>query len=155
VLHHTTTTFHNRTASSHAPHKTDHPSTFQISDALRRFGITDKTTSLLAIRILDTTASSQPHHHTLESIQRFLSEAIEGTSAPFSDEEVAKVRDIPAIRKSYKLPAPATIGGGKKGGKAVQTNGSAGDEKAPEENERTEMKELEMNVLGIMAIKGS
>jgi hypothetical protein len=139
----------------------------QISDALRRFGLTDKTTSLLAIRIIDTTLPPysptdshsptsdpiQPQHNTLELIRQFLTQAVEGTSVPFSDEEIAKVRDIASIRKAYKLPAPAV----KKAVKIGQVNGSLGTEKEKhkQEMEEREMKELEINVLGIMAIKGS
>jgi len=147
---------------------TDH----QISDALRRFGISDKTTSLLAIKIIDSaaptlssdppTTTSTPSHSsatTQDTIRNFFSTAIEGTPVPFSDAELEKLRDVPAIAKLYKLGASLSSAGGGSSGKKGQTstNGTANGAGAQDELERQrkEVKELEVQILGLMAIKGA
>jgi len=142
----------------------------QISDALRRFGISDKTTSLLAIKIIDSAApttssetnpASTPSHHpptTQDTIRDFLSTAVEGKPVPFSDAEFEKVRDVQSIAKLYKLGATISGGGGGGGKKnKAAANGTANDIKAEEdiERQRREVKELEVQILGLMAIKGA
>jgi len=148
---------------------TDH----QISDALRRFGISDKTTSLLAIKIIDSAApspSSEPpttisiathtSATTQDTIRDFLSTAIEGTPVPFSDAGLEKVCDVPGIAKLYKLGASISGGGGGGGGGKkgkTSANGTANGAGAQDELERQrkEVKELEVQILGLMAIKGA
>jgi len=165
----------------------------QIADTLRRFGISDKTTSLLAIKITDTSTSSssapshassqpptrstptnpeitpsdpsssspttpsqQPHpHQTPLQIQNFLTANITGTPLPFTTASLNQLGDIALIRKLYKLPAPTAPPGSKRGDKGSSAgNGHAGDQNA-DEQEKKQRIELEIQVLGIMALKGS
>jgi len=67
------------------------------------------------------------------------------------------VRDVPAIAKLYKLGASiygAGGGGGGKKGKAA-ANGTANVGQDELERQRKEVKELEVQILGLMAIKGA
>jgi len=79
---------------------------------------------------------------------------------PFSDAELEKVRDVPAIAKLYKLGASISGGGGGGGGGKkgkASTNGTAHPAGGQDELERhkREVKELEVQILGLMAIKGA
>ncbi|TGO46214.1 hypothetical protein BCON_0337g00030 [Botryotinia convoluta] len=108
-----------------------------IAESFRRFGITPTTTSLLVVKVASASSASQISEH--------LSSVIEGEPVPFDDESLASMVDIARVKKLYKLNALG--GGGKKGG----TNGVS--EKA--ENKVDEGKELEIMVLGAMALRGA
>jgi len=95
---------------------------------------------------------------THDTIRDFLSTAVEDTPVPFSDAELEKVRDVLGIAKLYKLGATisgGSGGGGKKG--TASANGTANAFTSEEEFEkyRREVKELEVQILGLMAIKGA
>lgn len=68
------------------------------------------------------------------------------------------MRDVPAIAKLYKLGVTISGGGGGGGkkGKAF-ANGTANGAGAQDEidRQRREVKELEVQILGLMAIKGA
>ncbi|KAL8808213.1 MAG: hypothetical protein Q9182_000277 [Xanthomendoza sp. 2 TL-2023] len=123
-----------------------------IAESFRRFGISPATTSTYAIKV----ASNSPADAA--SIQKHLSDNIEGTPIPFTDPEIAKVTDIVKIRKIYKLTNAAkgnsrANGKGRKDGQRQNegvgfVNGDAGQEDA-------ERKELEIMVLGLMALRGA
>lgn len=92
---------------------------------------------------------------TLDSVKSHLTTHIQGTSTPFNDATLSAQTDVAAVRKAYKLNAPATSGRKRKGAEA---NGGGGDAIATaDEGEAGEKqtKELEINVLGIMSLKGS
>ena len=79
----------------------------QIAESFRRFGITDQTSSLLAIKVStnpDVTAKSATEH---------LTKHVEGQKVDFSNSEIARMRDLPRLRKIYKfdLPKPAVSAG--------------------------------------------
>ncbi|TGO46768.1 hypothetical protein BOTNAR_0566g00040 [Botryotinia narcissicola] len=108
-----------------------------IAEYFRRFGITPTTTSLLVIKVAPASSASQISEH--------LSSVIEGEPVPFDDESLASMVDIARVKKLYKLNALG--GGAKKGG----ANGVSGKT----ENKVDERKELEIMVLGAMAMRGA
>lgn len=103
------------------------------------------------MKIIDTSSSSpSATTQTPETIQTFVTSSISGSSLPFSDASLQPLSDVALIRKLYKLPLANSSkkgGGQQKSGGAV--NGHAG------QNEEGERKELEVQILGIMAVKGS
>ncbi|TGO24741.1 hypothetical protein BPAE_0096g00470 [Botrytis paeoniae] len=108
-----------------------------IAESFRRFGITPSTTSLLIVKVAPASSASQISEH--------LSSVIEGEPVPFDDESLASMVDIARVKKLYKLNA---IGGGGKKGGANGMNGKV-------ENQVDERKELEIMVLGAMALRGA
>jgi EKC/KEOPS complex subunit CGI121/TPRKB len=107
----------------------------QIAESFRRFGVSPTTTSLLIIKI--STPSAQV---TAQQIQEHLTKSIEGKQVPFEDDVISKLTDLARIKKIYKLNAAGR--GGKK-----ETAGGV--------TETEERKELEIFVLGSMALRGS
>lgn len=87
---------------------------------------------------------------TASKIQSHLTSSIEGEQVPFEDSILQQLTDVPRVKKVYKLNSNA--GGGKKNG---LLNGTAlvglSINRNGEENER---KELELLVLGAMALRG-
>ncbi|OBT53501.1 hypothetical protein VE04_07057 [Pseudogymnoascus sp. 24MN13] len=111
-----------------------------IAESFRRFGVSPTTTSLIAIKI---TTPSSPPSLTPASIQEHLTSAVEGKQAPFSDEELGTVTDWARVRKVYKLPLVGQQG---------KKKGMGEEEKREEERER---RELGVQVLGAMALRGA
>jgi len=105
-----------------------------ISESFRRFGITPTTTNLLIIKISTPTSPT-----TASEIQSHLSTEIQGEQVPFEDNVLATMTDLARVRKIYKLNA----GGWKNG----MTNGM--------KKEEEDRKELEVLVLGCIALRGS
>jgi len=95
-------------------------------------------------------AQSENIHQT--QIQRFLTTSISGTPLPFTNASVQQINDIALIRKLYKLPISNTVNGKKGGGKGGSgaVNGHSVDK-----DEEKERQELEVQILGIMALKGT
>jgi len=108
--------------------------TNNIAESFRRFGISPTTRDLLVIKV-----ASNPDL-TASTIQQHLSASIQGTQTPFEDDVLAETVDWAKVRKYYKLSA---LGGGKVGG--LTMNGNAGPEW---------QKEMEMHILGAMALRG-
>jgi len=107
-----------------------------IAESFRRFGITPTTSNLLVIKI-----STPSQLHTAEIIQAHLSANFEGEQVEFSDEVLGSMTDLARVKKIYKLNS-----GGEKGGKAV-VNGTG--------KEDAERRELEVLILGSMALRGA
>ncbi|KAL2350780.1 kinase binding protein CGI-121-domain-containing protein [Cryomyces antarcticus] len=105
-----------------------------IAESFRRFGITDTTTSVLAIKVATNDSI------TASAVQEHLSRNVEGDSIPFSDE----------VKKIYKLDSPPA-GGGKKGKAETKYSGALNGMV----DEADERREMEVYLLGIMALKGS
>ena len=78
---------------------------------------------------------------THESVQQHLQASVEGTSVDFTDTALSKITDVFRVRKIYKLDTQ------------VQAASKKAKEKDPV-NEEAERKELEVNVLGLMALRG-
>jgi EKC/KEOPS complex subunit CGI121/TPRKB len=122
----------------------------QIAESFRRFGITTSTTSLLIIKV--STPSSPA---SASEVQAHLTSSIEGEQVPFEDSVLAKMTDVPRVKKIYKLNSSGGGGGGAKrngqvdGGRmeGLSINGMG----MRTEDER---KELENLVLGAMALRG-
>lgn len=69
---------------------------------------------------------------------------IQGESIEFCNDNLAKVVDVARVRKIYKLSGLAPPVGRKK----QEVSG-------PTENEVSTMSELEMSILGLIALKGA
>ena len=107
-----------------------------IGDAFRRFGIQDASRDLVVVKVGEGGDVSK------EGVEQHLREAVEGTAAEFSDEWLEEVCDLDKVRKTYKLAKPQQA----KGTKAM--NGDAG-------TIRDERSDLEVQVLGLMALRGA
>lgn len=67
-------------------------------DGLRRFGIADDSKSLLAVKVIDSTASIEPAYE-------FLTSTIDGTKIEVSDASIqAHCETSTILKKNYKLP---------------------------------------------------
>ena len=88
----------------------------------------------MVVKVVDTTSSAA----TAESIEAHLRENVQGTQVAFEDEVLSNMTDIARVKKIYKLNA---AGGGKK---AVVNGVGKVDER----------RELEVTVLGAMALRG-
>lgn len=124
----------------------------QIVDAFRHFGISDTTTSLIAVKV--TSASVTPGTNASEHMKQ----NITGTILPFTDESIVPLTDIAKIKKLYKLNASDTFGSKLSKKKMPQANGTTGLDAAGEQRPAGPMDdraELEAVILGIMAMKGS
>ncbi|KUJ24562.1 CGI-121-domain-containing protein [Mollisia scopiformis] len=103
-----------------------------ISESFRRFGIQPTTTSLLLIKVSTPTSETSP-----SDLSSRLSTQIQGDAVPFTDEEIGTMTDLGRVRKIYKLNVPG--GGGKK----------------KDGNTAEERREMEMLILGAMALRGA
>ncbi|THX45528.1 CGI-121-domain-containing protein [Aureobasidium pullulans] len=103
-----------------------------IAESFRRFGISDTTQHVLAIKVCSTPDI------TAESVSQHLQQNVEGEQVEVSDAALSEVADQARLRKIYKLNVQA-----KKGA----ANGAA--------STTSEIKELETSILGVMALKGS
>ncbi|KAG9233543.1 kinase binding protein CGI-121-domain-containing protein [Amylocarpus encephaloides] len=112
-----------------------------IAESFRRFGITPSTTSLLLIKITTDPSLSA------SDIASHLTTSIEGEALPFTDESIENVTDLARVRKIYKLNAGGGAKGkGGKGGKGGVNNVTSRVD---------ERKELEVAVLGAIALRGA
>ncbi|KAI5247493.1 CGI-121-domain-containing protein [Aureobasidium subglaciale] len=103
-----------------------------IAESFRRFGISDTTQYVLAIKVLSGS------NITAEFVSKHLQQNVDGEQVEVSDANLAEVADQARLRKIYKLNVQV-----KKGA----ANGTA--------SPVSEIKELETSILGVMALKGS
>ena len=90
-----------------------------------------------------------------------LSANIQGTALAFTDASLSGITDIERVKKAYKLGS--TSGGGSKGGggkkkggrDAVNLNGVSGGDVIKAQSEGEDRGEMEIMILGMMALKGS
>ncbi|KAF2419003.1 CGI-121-domain-containing protein [Tothia fuscella] len=115
-----------------------------IAESFRRFGVSDTTNTLLAIKVLNAPNSAvtrlDPASH--------LGSCVEGNRIEFSDENLKHSADLPRIRKIYKLNSSDNSKSKGKSAKSESTTNGV-------HNEAHELKEMEAVILGIMALKGS
>ena len=122
-------------------HLPNPPNPHQIADAYRRWGITPgKTKDLVVVKVVlppsatqDGTAT-QAQTHTERTIWEHLTQHVQGTPAPLTDDNLAKTTDWPKVRKYYRL------------------NGVAALERAADEEERRRQSER-LAIMG-MALRG-
>jgi EKC/KEOPS complex subunit CGI121/TPRKB len=105
----------------------------QISEAYRRYGISPDVKDIIIVKVLFPT-DDRPQPPTADDIWRHLSENVEGTPVPFTDEEIAKSTEWPKVSKYYKL------------------NGAPALKNIKDDKER--LRETEMLVLSSMALRG-
>lgn len=132
----------------------------KIADSFRRFGVTDSTTDLLAIKIglsPDRGDQSAAQTVTLESVTQHLSVNVEGPAMPLTDESLARMADVAAISKLCKLGASQGTGGKrvKKGVAVEEISGDSMHGKSTAETSRAERHDMEISILAMMALKGS
>ena len=116
----------------------------QIAESFRRFGISDDTESLLAVKV-----STNPHI-TQAAVKEHLTTAVQGISVDLSDENLADLTNLSYLKKVYKLGNDSYI-------KRSNTEHGNGAKQAShgENEERRRLKEyMESVILGIIALKG-
>ncbi|KAL9613127.1 MAG: hypothetical protein Q9167_002292 [Letrouitia subvulpina] len=116
-----------------------------ISSSFSTFGITPKTTSLLAVKI--STNPSITH----SSVSSHLSSCIEGTSIPFRDSNIRTLTDLDKVKKIYKLAGAAKSTSGKSTTKGMADKVNQELDK----DDEGQWQELEAIILGSMALKGA
>ncbi|KAI9764335.1 MAG: hypothetical protein M1835_007598 [Candelina submexicana] len=122
---------------SFVPHK--------IAESFRRFGISDTTPSLLIVRI-----PTGPDI-TFESVQQHLCSVVEGTALEFLDESLSRLTDLAKVKKIYKFNSAAE-GKNKRPSQGIRPAKAEAEDSATEKN--TQALELEVAILGIMALRG-
>ncbi|KAL8838395.1 MAG: hypothetical protein Q9170_002155 [Blastenia crenularia] len=123
-----------------------------IAESFRRFGISPSTTALYAIK-LSTTPSINA-----ATVELHLSKLIQGNPLPFEDARIAEYTDIAKVRKIYKLTDLGrnnlkSTGKGIKG--KIDQSEDARIANGGRMKEEAERKELEVMVLGLMALRGA
>lgn len=92
-----------------------------------------------------------------EGVERHLDEVVEGEGVEFCDEVLRGMTDVGKVRKLYKLPLVGE-GGGKGQGKRRRKDGSeegSGEVVGVGKGEEWERRELEVAILGLMALRGA
>ncbi|EKD18171.1 uncharacterized protein L3040_007654 [Drepanopeziza brunnea f. sp. 'multigermtubi'] len=121
-----------------------------IAESFRRFGLTPTTSSLLVLKL-----STPTHPFLASAVQAHLASAIDGEAVPLTDDSLRAVTDVARVRKLYKLNAAGAGGGGggKKKMKDAGVIGGVVDGGRSAEKEEEERRELEVLVLGAMALR--
>ena len=113
----------------------------KIAESFRRFGITDNTTNLLVVKL-----STSPDV-SAESVSQHLNDSFQGTPIEFNDETLMEKTDVAKVKKIYKLNTLSST---------KSKRGKAGDiENDGVTFEKDSRKELEVAVLGLMALRGA
>lgn len=84
-----------------------------------------------------------------EEVGRRLGKIVEGVGVEWGEEGLRGVRDVGAIRKVYRLPVAG------EGKRRRKDGGVEGDGRGPGKGEEWEMRELEVGILGLMALRGA
>ena len=136
-----------------------------IATTLNTFGISDKTTDLLVVKVTCPSLGLNPSL-SAEGIAEHLRANIQGEIEDFGDEKLRSICDVERVKAVYKLGT--TVEKGAKGRR--RKDGSAGAERggqtdmkasgpeaigAIDEAENGKRKELEVQILGLMALRGA
>lgn len=113
-----------------------------IGDAFRRFGISDESKDIVVIKVGDSAAGNESQSLSKGSVESHLNEAVDGMGIDFSDSWFEDVCNLDKVRKNYKIAKPQPV----KGAKTV--NGDRNET-------RDERSEIEVQVLGLMALRGA
>lgn len=108
----------------------------KISESFRRFGITPTTNCLLVFKI-----STPEKPITASAVQEHLHVSVKGTQVAFDDNVLEETTNWASVRKYYKLGPNSQP----KGEEKALVNGTIGEE---------ERRELEIQILGAMALRG-
>jgi EKC/KEOPS complex subunit CGI121/TPRKB len=114
----------------------DHSNNGQIAESFRRFGITDETASLIAVKIIPANGTEDDQIASVSAVSDHLKASIEGDPLPLTESNLAALSDVPKICKIYKVE----------------------DKKATPnvfDTSAGRMGQVEGTILGIMATKGS
>ena len=84
---------------------------------------------------------------TANTVSGHLNRVIEGTPNPFDDGELRGITDVGKLRKSYKLNAPSKS--------SSQRSISKKDDADKTKDDEHERRELEVSILGLMALRGA
>lgn len=116
-----------------------------IGESYKRFGLTDSTTTLIAVKLSITADGASADAISGQSVSQHLGDVVQGTSVEIGEQgvELGGCCDVEKVRKAYKLGGDA----GSKGKKGVVVNGSG--------LAKDERKQMESVILGIIALKGS
>lgn len=123
-----------------------------IAESFRRFGISSTTTTLYVIKL-----SANPSMNAA-TIEQHLSESITGNPISFEESESVKFTDIAKVRKIYKLTNTSrgdSKSTSRRGQRALTGNVDARTMENSGEDDMVERKELEIMVLGLMALRGA
>lgn len=117
-----------------------HPNN-NIGESYRKFGISDDTTNLIAVKL------SLTPDVTNASVTKHLTEVVRGVGVDVGEGgcELGAFADLTKIKKTYKLNDLGQKGKGGKKGASANVNGEAKDEKSV----------LENVIMGVMTLKGS
>lgn len=85
---------------------------------------------------------------TAESVSQHLSAVIEGTNIQFNEAGILRLTDLGKVKDIYKLNDD------KKANKERRTNSGRGDDLSSESEQIVDKEELEVVVLGLMALRG-
>lgn len=105
-----------------------------IGEAFRRYGISDTSTTIVVLKVSDEESVDEGDRHSRKSVEEHLKANVEGEEAGFTDEWFQDVGDIEKVRKNYKVV--------KQQKKGVR-------------DERDERMDVEVQVLGAMALRGA
>lgn len=119
-----------------------------IAQSLRTFGIADTTKNLVVVKL--STDPSITH----ESVAEHLARSIQGTAVEFNDEALAGTTDVAKIRKVYKLPGVGEQGAKAKRRRKDGTEEGSGEVVGTGKGPEWERRELEVAILGLMALRG-
>ena len=125
-----------------------------IGESYKRFGISDESTSIIAVK-LPLSASAPDGTYTKDesitnqTVSAHLGTVVQGTSVEIADsgQELGMACQLDKVRKVYKL---SSADGG-----AKPTNGRNGNEGNNGNDFEDQKKHIESLILGIMALKGS
>lgn len=112
----------------------------QIAESFRRFGVTDDSSNLLAIKVFSGSEASASFSTAASNVSKHLLDSVDGKLVDFTNDNIAAVSDLLRIKKIYKLPADSKS-------TSARPNGFTPYQE--------QIQQIEAMVLGTMAVKGS
>ncbi|KAI9838650.1 MAG: hypothetical protein M1819_004964 [Sarea resinae] len=120
-----------------------------ITESFRRFGVNETTKDLIAVKVPASTGRSQA------DVQNHLCDIIEGTICEFDDETLQETTDWQRVKKTYKLSALNHDSHSQKKRKGKTEENKEPDRTSTAAADLPEKQELEIAILGMMALKGT
>ncbi|MCJ1395196.1 hypothetical protein MMC18_008079 [Xylographa bjoerkii] len=123
-----------------------------IAESFRKFGLTPTTTDLLIVKLTPASAAgSADERARAEAVCAHLDAHVDGRWVPFGEESCAAMADVGKVRKIYKLGDGSGVGSGRRAGK--KDGGGSGSVEGV--GGREERGEMEVTILGLMALRGA